>query len=499
LPGNVLLQGELQRRVEQDQPFALVYIDLDNFKAFNDVYGFARGDRAIHLLASVLADNAPQDAFLGHIGGDDFAMVYQGAAIEELCQQIITVFDKRVRDLYDAVDLRRGYLETVDRHGVMRQFGLLSLSISVVRNRDRQFSSVDEIGKVAAELKNAAKQTSGSSYVIDRRRSTENELQEDRRGQHRPTALLIDPDELVRTALATTLRLQGYRPLIAGDLVAAQGLLARIPEPTIWVVRTDNAQIWNLWESMVNPPPLIAVAKDAQTADAARVRGAIAAVVVGDNPVDLADQLLLSLPQVIGAGGGDPGEAQAALIRELRTRTAQLERAAYQDSLTGLANRRLFEQTFAEMIDDCRERQQPICLALISIDHLNNSADTQTATSNASVIATIVETLQRLKRPDDMVARYDNREFALALPATYLSQAIEVCEAIRVAVEEDNNPFSGSKTRTTLSIGLADHRNDETPQQLFSITDRLLVEAGDTGGNRVHWRSSTHYSNSQKG
>ncbi|HMQ35519.1 MAG TPA: response regulator, partial [Chloroflexaceae bacterium] len=157
LPGNVLLQAELERQISHGTAFSLIYIDLDNFKAFNDAYGFARGDRAIHLLASVLAEVAPREDFLGHIGGDDFAIIHYGGRAEELCQRIVAAFDARVRELYDAVDLQRGFLRGVDRHGVPRQFGLLSLSISVVSNQGHQFSSVDEISKVAAELKGAAK------------------------------------------------------------------------------------------------------------------------------------------------------------------------------------------------------------------------------------------------------------------------------------------------------------------------------------------------------
>jgi DNA-binding response OmpR family regulator len=137
LPGNVLLQAELERQLSQGNPFALLYIDLDNFKAFNDAYGFARGDKAIHMLASVLAEVAPREDFLGHIGGDDFAIVHFGGDPEGLAKRIISAFDAKVRDLYDATDLARGYIRQIDRHGVARQFGLLSLSISVVSTLGR--------------------------------------------------------------------------------------------------------------------------------------------------------------------------------------------------------------------------------------------------------------------------------------------------------------------------------------------------------------------------
>ncbi len=193
LPGNVLLQAEIERQIAQQTPFALIYVDLDNFKAFNDAYGFARGDRAIHTLASVLAGTAPRDDFLGHIGGDDFAIIHYGGFPEVLAQQIISAFDERVRALYDPEDLQRGYLQGQDRHGAPRQFGLLSLSISIVTSDGSRFHSVDEISKMAAEVKSAAKSIAGSSYVLDRRLTTM-PYQQERRGQeHRGEQLRPRP------------------------------------------------------------------------------------------------------------------------------------------------------------------------------------------------------------------------------------------------------------------------------------------------------------------
>lgn len=168
LPGNMLLKAELQRLLDQQRHFCLLYIDLDNFKAFNDVYGFARGDQAIHTLANVLTSTADEADFVGHIGGDDFAIIHHGSAIEQLCQRLIQAFDQQIRHLYEPDDLERGSIESYDRHGVVRSFSLLSISIAVISTAWRDFTTVDEMSKIAAELKRAAKAIPQSNYQFDR-------------------------------------------------------------------------------------------------------------------------------------------------------------------------------------------------------------------------------------------------------------------------------------------------------------------------------------------
>ena len=167
LPGNRLLRAEVQHLLAQGAAFTLLYIDIDEFKAFNDCYGFAQGDQAIRLLARVLVEVGQPGDFLGHIGGDDFAIVHRGADVGRFCQRIITAFELHVPHLYDADDRGRGYLETLDRHGVQRRFGLMSLSIAGVVARPARFASFEAIGQAAATLKASAKRIPGSSVIID--------------------------------------------------------------------------------------------------------------------------------------------------------------------------------------------------------------------------------------------------------------------------------------------------------------------------------------------
>lgn len=296
LPGNVAIQAEISRQLEQRSKFALMYVDLDNFKAFNDVYGFSRGDRAIHLLASVLQEQIDAGDFLGHIGGDDFVILHFGADPEALCQRIIRVFDERIRSLYDEADLQRGYLVATDRYGVPRQFGIISLSIAVVTTYLRPFANVDEISRVAADLKQAVKQVSGSSYKIDRRSDAAptNPLT-DRRSGNSPDALIVCRNEVARAAIVATLNVRGYRLLIADTEVAAQGLLANHPHPNLVVAEVIDPATLTLWQQLNHSTPLIALVHDEAVATTVRAAGVVAAVRLGNNPLDLSDQLQAAL------------------------------------------------------------------------------------------------------------------------------------------------------------------------------------------------------------
>ncbi len=296
LPGNIRLQSEIERRLSQNLGFSLFYVDLDNFKAFNDAYGFSRGDRAIHLLAEVLTEIASEADFLGHIGGDDFALIHADADVEALCQSLIAAFDARVATLYDEPDLRRGYLQGYDRQGMPRHFGLLSVSIAVVSTHWREFQSAEDIGQVAAELKAQAKLIPGSSYVIDRRRMSKRPQSDDRRGQAYPIALLICADPELSVALESMLRSYGYRVLLATDMVAAHTLLARDPNMALCIAdRIREPVLSALWQHYETPPPVLVIVTDKIAADSARSAGAYATVFYTPNTSHVIDQVVLHL------------------------------------------------------------------------------------------------------------------------------------------------------------------------------------------------------------
>jgi len=174
LPGNVQIEDEVRRRVAGGGDFALMYIDIDNFKAYNDHYGFLRGDDAIKTLARCAAeaikDSGGEDAFLGHIGGDDFVAVVEAETAEKAAEEVIAGWDRAAAQLYDPEDLERGYIEIEDRQKNVRQFPVATISIGIAANTGRRFTSHWEASEVASEMKQFAKQDQTSRFAVDRRR-----------------------------------------------------------------------------------------------------------------------------------------------------------------------------------------------------------------------------------------------------------------------------------------------------------------------------------------
>ena len=173
LPGNVQIHAELKKRILRQEPFSVLYADLDNFKAYNDVYGFLKGDEIIEFTAETIINlvhsNEFENTFVGHIGGDDFVAIVPGTSCEKLCQNILAYFDKHVEKYFSEADLEKGYIEVANRKGIIEQFPLTSLSIGVVVADVGRFHNILEIGEVGAQVKHAAKSVMGSSYAIDRR------------------------------------------------------------------------------------------------------------------------------------------------------------------------------------------------------------------------------------------------------------------------------------------------------------------------------------------
>ena len=173
LPGNLVIESRLKNLLKDNKDFTVLYIDIDNFKAFNDKYGFERGDQAILMTAEIiresLTNSGCHDGFLGHIGGDDFILIMTPAMANLVPENIIGNFNQGIQTLYNSEDISRGYIEVVNRRSEIEQFPIMSLSIAVISNSTRKYSNYLEIGEVAAELKKVAKRIQGSSVVFDRR------------------------------------------------------------------------------------------------------------------------------------------------------------------------------------------------------------------------------------------------------------------------------------------------------------------------------------------
>ena len=174
LPGNISINKQIQGRIDREQIFALAYLDLDQFKPYNDKYGFSRGDEVIkmsgRLILNMVRDKQPLDSFVGHVGGDDFVFVMEPLLAAEASEEIIEAFDRIVPTFYDPEDRIRGYVESMDRMGNAKTFPLITVSIGVADNRYRAVSHYGEIVEVASEMKSFAKSFEGSCYRVDKRR-----------------------------------------------------------------------------------------------------------------------------------------------------------------------------------------------------------------------------------------------------------------------------------------------------------------------------------------
>jgi diguanylate cyclase (GGDEF)-like protein len=175
LAGNVAIEDEIEGLVSRAEPFAVLYIDLDRFKAYNDRYGFLRGDEAIRETGRVIGEAATQvtgaETFVGHAGGDDFVVVVPPEQATDAAQKIIQSFDEMVPTLYDLDDRTNAYIEVTNRRGDLQRFPLLTLSIGIASTEKRMFRHYAEAITVAMEMKQYTKETGASSWSIDRRTS----------------------------------------------------------------------------------------------------------------------------------------------------------------------------------------------------------------------------------------------------------------------------------------------------------------------------------------
>ena len=176
-PGNVSIEHEANRRIFRKDVFAFMYIDLDDFKPFNDTYGYRRGDDVIRLIANIIAD-AVKDLggcsdFIGHIGGDDFVVMTTPDRSDAIADEIVRQFDSRSLDLYDPEDRERGYIEVKSRKGIRESFNLVGVTIAVVTNGSQDIIHFARLNDLVSELKRYGKSVKGSIVVTERRSDQE--------------------------------------------------------------------------------------------------------------------------------------------------------------------------------------------------------------------------------------------------------------------------------------------------------------------------------------
>ena len=182
LPGGVQVERAIMNLLQQGAPWSLLYLDLNNFKAYNDAYGFLCGNEMIRVLAQISADVVRRlgndTDFVGHVGGDDFVIATTPDHAVPICKALMQKFDETRAHFYNEEDVLRGAMISTNRRGDPCLYPLVGLSIGVVTNQHRPIASIEEVSRVAAEVKKKAKQSEQSAYYIDQRT--------DQRGTFRP-------------------------------------------------------------------------------------------------------------------------------------------------------------------------------------------------------------------------------------------------------------------------------------------------------------------------
>ncbi len=170
LPGNVPIYEELDRLLEEGRRFAVAYCDLDSFKPFNDVYGYARGDQVIQTVAEILTTHVDcRNDFAGHVGGDDFILIFTSENWRERCNAILEQFEREIPNVYTQTDREQGGILAQDRSGSTAFYPLLSLSIGVVTPEPGSCESHHDVAALATEAKHQAKRLNGNALFVDRR------------------------------------------------------------------------------------------------------------------------------------------------------------------------------------------------------------------------------------------------------------------------------------------------------------------------------------------
>ncbi|MDD4909448.1 MAG: diguanylate cyclase [Candidatus Omnitrophica bacterium] len=174
LPGNIVIREGVEQRLRENKKFVVIHTDLNNFKAFNDKYGLAKGDEAIKINADVLKEavekNGNKDDLLGHEGGDDFVLITTPEKAAAITGYVAQEFDKRVRKLYSTEDLAQGFIISKSREGEVKKFPLMCISMAGATNAHRAISSYVEVTNITAEVKKKAKAQEKSVFVLDQRK-----------------------------------------------------------------------------------------------------------------------------------------------------------------------------------------------------------------------------------------------------------------------------------------------------------------------------------------
>lgn len=175
LPGNVQIENEMKRRMSSQDIYAVLYVDLDNFKSYNDKYGFMNGDEVIKFTSDLIQESIqkygiPGD-FLGHIGGDDFVAIVNYENAKKIGRSVVKNFDARIKKFYNQEDATKGWIRVVNRKGKLEKYPIMTITVAMISNKYKKYNTTLDIGEDGAMIKKKAKTILGSTFLEDRRKN----------------------------------------------------------------------------------------------------------------------------------------------------------------------------------------------------------------------------------------------------------------------------------------------------------------------------------------
>lgn len=175
LPGNIQIENELKRRISSRKDYAVLYIDLDNFKAYNDKYGYMNGDEVIKFTSDVVEETVQKYGakgdFVGHVGGDDFVAVIDFENARKIGKAIIKKFDNEIGKFYSEDDVEKGYIKVLNRKGKFEKYAIMTITVAMISNKYKKYVTPLEIGEDGASVKKKAKAIEGSTFLEDKRKA----------------------------------------------------------------------------------------------------------------------------------------------------------------------------------------------------------------------------------------------------------------------------------------------------------------------------------------
>lgn len=176
LPGNIQIENELKRRISSRSQYAVLYIDLDNFKAYNDKYGYMNGDEVIKYTSDVIQEAVQKFGdkgdFVGHVGGDDFVTILNYENARKVGRYIIKKFDSEIGQFYTEDDISKGFIKVLNRKGKLEKYAIMTITVAMISSKYKKYVTPLEIGEDGASVKKKAKTIEGSTFLEDKRKST---------------------------------------------------------------------------------------------------------------------------------------------------------------------------------------------------------------------------------------------------------------------------------------------------------------------------------------